>query len=251
MASDVHIIGLKCPADIGPGADIGQLIADAAAAQHLSFIAGDVLVVTQKIISKAEGQLVDLSTITPSPLAEEVAQAQDKDPRLVELVLRESRRVVRMDQRALIVETRHGLVCANAGVDESNVAGDTTVALLPKDADVSAGRLRQRLLQLTGVELAIIISDTFGRPWRVGFVNVAIGVAGMDPLKDYRGMPDTEGHVLQATVLAVADELATAAELVTGKLDRVPVALIRGYDYPRGEGSARQLIRPREADLFR
>jgi coenzyme F420-0:L-glutamate ligase / coenzyme F420-1:gamma-L-glutamate ligase len=176
---------------------------------------------------------------------------QKKDPRLVEVVLRESKRVVKMDQRAIIVETRHGFVCANAGVDESNVAGDGTVALLPVDPDASARRLRQTIRDLTGMELAVIISDTFARPWREGFVNVAIGVAGLEPLKDYRGVPDTEGRILQATTLAVADELASAAELVMGKVDRIPVAVIRGYSYTPGEGTATQLVRAPEKDLFR
>jgi coenzyme F420-0:L-glutamate ligase/coenzyme F420-1:gamma-L-glutamate ligase len=156
-----------------------------------------------------------------------------------------------MDQRTIITETHHGLVCANAGVDESNVAGEDVVALLPVDPDQSAERLRAGLRTLTGIDLGIIISDTFGRPWREGFVDVAIGVAGLKPLKDYRGVADTEGHMLRATIIAVADELASAAELVMGKLDRVPVALVRGYADAGGEGSARQLIRPKETDLFR
>jgi coenzyme F420-0:L-glutamate ligase/coenzyme F420-1:gamma-L-glutamate ligase len=251
MTSDVRILGLEGPPNITPGVDLAQLIVKAAADRGLTFERGDILVVTHKIVSKAEGQLVDLDTITASPFAAEIGKAQDKDPRLVELVLRESRRVVKMDQRTIITETRHGLVCANAGVDESNVAGGGTVTLLPVDSDASARGLRQAIKQLTGVELAVIISDTFGRPWRDGFVNVAIGVAGMEPLKDYRGAPDTEGHMLKATVLAVADELASAAELVMGKLDNVPVALIRGYPYTPGDGRAAQMVRPPEKDLFR
>ena len=251
MTSEVCIIGLKGLADITPGVDLGAMIVEAAQAQGLSFSGGDILVVTQKIVSKAEGQLVDLHTITPSPFAEQIARVQKKDPRLVEVVLRETKRVVKMDQRAIIVETRHGFVCANAGVDESNVAGEGTVALLPVDADASARRLRQAIRDLTEMELAVIISDTFARPWREGFVNVAIGVAGLKPLKDYRGVPDTEGHMLKATILAVADELASAAELVMGKLDGVPVAIIRGYAYDAAEGRAAEMIRPPERDLFR
>jgi len=249
--SEVRIIGLKVPVDIRPGLDLAPVIVEAAKAGGLSFISGDILVVTQKIVSKAEGQLVDLRTITPSPFAEEIAQVQRKDPRLVEVVLRETRRVVKMDQRAIIVETRHGFVCANAGVDESNVAGEGTVTLLPVDADASARRLRQGIRDLTGTELAVIVSDTFARPWREGFVNVAIGVAGLEPLKDYRGVPDTEGRILQATMLAVADELASAAELVMGKVDRIPVAVIRDYSYTPGDGTAAQLVRAPEKDLFR
>jgi coenzyme F420-0:L-glutamate ligase/coenzyme F420-1:gamma-L-glutamate ligase len=227
------------------------VIVEAAQALGLSFSTGDILVVTQKIVSKAEGQLVALHTITPSPFAEQIARVQEKDPRLVEVVLRETKRIVKMDQRALIVETRHGFVCANAGVDESNVAGEGTVALLPVDADASARRLRQAIRDLTGTELSVIISDTFARPWREGFVNVAIGVSGLEPLKDYRGVPDTEGRILQATTLAVADELASAAELVMGKVDRIPVAVIRGYSHTPGEGTATQLVRAPEKDLFR
>jgi len=251
MTSDIRIIGLKGLADITPGVDLAVVIVEAAQALGLSFSTGDILVVTQKIVSKAEGQLVDLQTITPSPFAEQVARVQNKDPRLVEVVLRETKRVVKMDQRAIIVETRHGFVCANAGVDESNVAGDGTVALLPVDADASARRLRQAIRDLTGTEVAVIISDTFARPWREGFVNVAIGVAGLEPLKDYRGVPDTEGRILQATMLAVADELASAAELVMGKVDRIPIAVVRGYSYAPGEGTATELVRAPEKDLFR
>jgi coenzyme F420-0:L-glutamate ligase/coenzyme F420-1:gamma-L-glutamate ligase len=251
MASEIRIIGLKAPADIAPGADLARIIVEAATERGLSFASGDILVVTQKIVSKAEGRLVDLCTVTPSSFASEIAKAQDKDPRVVELVLRETRRVVKMDQKTIITETHHGLVCANAGVDESNVAGQGKVALLPADADASAKGLRQRIRALTGIDVAVIISDTFGRPWREGFVNVAIGLAGLEPLKDYRGLTDTEGHVLKATILAVADELASAAELVMGKLDRVPVAMIRGYAYTPGEGTAREMVRPPDKDLFR
>jgi len=251
MIPEVRIIGVTCPPAIMPGADLGRVIVDAAGHQGLAFDRGDILVVTHKIVSKAEGQLVDLGTVTPSAFAEELARTQDRDPRLVEMVLRESRRVVKMDQRTIITETRQGLVCANAGVDESNVSGGGVVTLLPVDPDRSARRLRGAIRELTGVELAVIVSDTFGRPWREGFVNVAIGVAGLEPLKDYRGVPDTEGHLLKATVLAVADELAAAAELVMGKLDRIPVAVIRGYPYTPGEGTARQMQRAPEKDLFR
>jgi coenzyme F420-0:L-glutamate ligase/coenzyme F420-1:gamma-L-glutamate ligase len=251
MTSEVRIIGLHGLPDVTPGTDLGEVIATAAQAQGLTFAHGDILVVTQKIVSKAEGQLVDLHSVTPSAFAVQVATLQEKNPQVVEVVLRESRRVVKMAQRTIIAETHHGFVCAHAGVDESNVAGEGTVALLPVDADASARRLRHDLRARTGVELGIVISDTFGRPWREGLVNVAIGVAGLEPLKDYRGLPDTEGRILKVTTLAVADELASAAELVMGKLDRVPVALIRGYAYTPGEGTAAQLVRAPERDLFR
>jgi coenzyme F420-0:L-glutamate ligase / coenzyme F420-1:gamma-L-glutamate ligase len=251
MASEVRIIGLQGLPDVTPGTDLAQVIIEAAQTQGLVFSSGDILVVTQKIVSKAEGQLVHLQTVTPSAFALQVAKLQDKDPQIVEVVLRESKRVVRMAQRTIIAETHHGFVCAHAGVDESNVAGEEVVALLPVDADASARRLRDDLRQRTGVDLAIIISDTFGRPWREGLVNVAIGIAGMDAMKDYRGLPDTEGRTLKVTTLAVADELASAAELVMGKLDRVPVAVIRGYAYTPGDGNSAQLLRAPERDLFR
>ncbi len=251
MPSEVRIIGLQGLPNITPGMDLAQVIVETARGQDLTFMSGDIMVVTQKIVSKAEGRLVDLHTVTPSPFAVQVAKVQEKDPKIVEVVLRETKRVVKMAQRTIISETRHGFVCAHAGVDESNVAGEGTVALLPVDADASARRLRQDIRERTGVELAVIISDTFGRPWREGLVNVAIGVAGLAPLKDYRGLPDTEGRILKVTSLAVADELAAAAELVMGKLDRVPVAVIRGYAYPPGDGAATQLVRAPERDLFR
>ena len=251
MASEIRIIGLKGLPNITPGVDLARMIVEAAKAQDCPFSQGDILVVTQKIVSKAEGQLVDLATVTPSAFAAEIAKAQEKDPRVVEVVLRETKRVVKMDQRTIICETHHGLICAHAGVDESNVEGEGTVALLPADADESARGLRNAIRELTGVEVAVIISDTFGRPWREGLINVAIGVAGLEPLKDYRGLPDTEGHVLKATTLAVADELSSAAELVMGKLDKLPVAIIRGYSYTPGDGTAAQLIRTPEKDLFR
>ena len=251
MTSDVRIIGLQGIPEITPGVDLAEVITAAAQAQSIPLSDDDVLVITQKIVSKAEGRLVDVRTVIPSVFAQQIATSQDKDPRAVEVVLRETKRVVKMAQRTLIAETRHGFVCANAGVDESNVAGEGTLALLPVDADASARRLRQGLREHSGVEPAVIISDTFGRPWREGLVNVAIGIAGLEPLKDYRGMPDTEGRMLKVTALAIADELASAAELVMGKLDKIPVAVIKGYAYPRGAGNSAQLVRTPEKDLFR
>jgi coenzyme F420-0:L-glutamate ligase/coenzyme F420-1:gamma-L-glutamate ligase len=247
----ITITGLSGLPSITPGTDLAKAIASASAAQHFPLADGDVVIVTQKIVSKAEGRLVDLRAVTPSPFAEQIARAHEKAPALVEIVLREAKRIVKMDQKTLIAETHHGLVCANAGVDESNVAGESIVALLPEDADRSARELRQGLRAGADVDVAVIVSDTFGRPWREGFVNVAIGVAGLAPLRDYRRTIDGEGKLLKATILAVADELASAAELVMGKLDRVPVAVIRGYEYERAEGSAGEMIRPAERDLFR
>jgi coenzyme F420-0:L-glutamate ligase/coenzyme F420-1:gamma-L-glutamate ligase len=213
--------------------------------------AGDVLVVTQKIVSKAEGRLVDLSTIEPSPFAQTLAEQGRKDAAYYEIVLRESRRIVRMDRGILIAETHHGLICANAGVDESNIGSEQVVALLPADPDRSAAQLQHAIMQHIGAEVAVIISDSFGRPWREGQVNVAIGVAGLDPLHDYEGLSDPYGYRLQASMLAVGDELASAAELVMGKTEQVPVAIVRGYRYVQASSSASRLLRDPRADLFR
>ena len=212
---------------------------------------GDVLVVTHKIMSKAEGRLVDLATVEPSALAKEYAARWGKDPRQIEVVFRESRRVVRMDRGVVISETRHGFVCANAGVDASNVPGRDTVCLLPVEPDRSAARLREALRGRLGVEAAVVVSDSFGRAWRFGITDVAIGVSGMDPLADYRGQNDPHGYPMEASVLAVADEIAAAAELVMGKTDGVPLAIVRGYEYPRGEGTGENLLMPPERDMFR
>jgi coenzyme F420-0:L-glutamate ligase/coenzyme F420-1:gamma-L-glutamate ligase len=249
--SEVRIIGLPGLPVIVPGTDLAALICDAAGNAGLTFESGDVLVVTQKIVSKAEGDLIDLTQIDPSPLAKRFAKQWDKDARLVEVVLRQSRRIVKMDRGVLITETHHGFICANAGVDQSNIEGQDIVAVLPPDPDASARAIRQGLHERLGVAPAVIISDTFGRPWRDGLVNVAIGLAGMTAIRDYTGLRDAQGYELKVTALAIADELAAAAELVMNKLDNVPVAIVRGYDYPRGEGSLTQLIRLPERDLFR
>lgn len=250
MAREVRILPVTGLPEVQPGDDIAALTAAALRQQDLSLADGDVVVVTQKIVSKAEGRLVDPGTVVPSAFAEQFAAAAGKDPREVEVVLRESVRIVRMAGGTLIAETRHGLVCANAGVDHSNMAGGL-LCLLPVDPDASARAIRAGLKRETGAEVAVIISDTFGRPWRLGQTNVAIGVAGMLPIADYRGQTDTAGRELKVTALAVADELAAAAELVMNKVDRVPVAVIRGYTVPAGEGSAREMVRPPEKDLFR
>lgn len=234
-----------------PGDDLAALIAAALDAAGARLEAGDIVCVTQKVVSKAEGRLVDLAAIEPSPVARSFAAAYEKDPRLVEVVLRESSRIVRMDHGVIIAETRQGFVCANAGVDVSNLARPGVACLLPEGPDRSAEVLRRALRQLLGVEVPVIITDTFGRPWRDGAVNVAIGVAGLAPLADYRGEADSAGRRLAASLLAVADELASAAELVMGKLARRPVAIVRGYPFAPGEGSGRQLLMPPERDLFR
>lgn len=251
MPPEVRLIGITGLPEVQPGADLSALIADAVSAQGLTLQDGDILVVTQKVVSKAEGRLVDLRTVEPSDFARRIAAEAAKDPRHVEVVLRESRRIVRMERGVIITETKHGFVCANAGVDFSNVPGEDTVALLPEDPDASAARLREAIHDHSGVDVPVIISDTFGRPWRLGYTEVAVGVAGLRPIRDYTGTVDSEGRDLRVTTIAVADELATAAELVMGKVERVPVVLVRGYPFERGEGSAREMIRPPELDLFR
>jgi coenzyme F420-0:L-glutamate ligase/coenzyme F420-1:gamma-L-glutamate ligase len=251
MALQVQIIGVTGMPEVRPGDDLAALILKAARGQGPGIEDRDVLVVTQKIVSKAEGRLVDLREVEPSRRAKELAADTGKDPRLLEVILGESRRIVRQERGIIICETKHGFVCANAGVDTSNVGGGM-VALLPENPDRSAERIRVGLEEKgRGKSVAVIISDTFGRPWREGHTNVAIGVAGMSAIKDYVGQTDPHGYVLRVSTMAVADELAAAAELVMEKLSRVPVAIVRGFDFQRAEGSARELIRPEERDLFR
>jgi coenzyme F420-0:L-glutamate ligase/coenzyme F420-1:gamma-L-glutamate ligase len=236
--------------EIEPRDDLAGLIVDALSRAGMSLTAGDILIVAQKIVSKAEGQVRSLQDVVPGSRACRLAERLNADPRMVQVVLEESVRVVR-GERVLIVETRHGYVCANGGVDHSNVPGEDTVTLLPLDPDRSAAELRERLQALTGVRPGVIVADTFGRPWRTGIQNVALGVAGLPGLVDYRGQRDDWGKELRATVVAVADELASAAELVMGKTARVPAALVRGY-HPEGPaGSGRDLLLPSELDLFR
>jgi len=247
---ELRVLGLSGLPEVAPGDDLAELIAAAVRRAGLTIQAGDVFVVTHKIVSKAEGQLVRLAEVEPSPLAERWSIPFGKDPRLFELALRAARRIVRMDRGVLIAETPHGFVCANAGVDSSNIA-DEGAALLPEDPDESARRLCIGLREAFGQPVAVIISDSFGRAWREGQVNVAVGVAGLRPIVDYRGREDVHGHRLQATAIAIADELASAAELVMGKMDAIPVALIKGARYEPGEGSARELVRTADQDLFR
>jgi coenzyme F420-0:L-glutamate ligase / coenzyme F420-1:gamma-L-glutamate ligase len=229
--------------EIGEGDDLAALIAERAQLED-----GDVLVVAQKAVSKAEGRVVRLADVDPSERARELAGEQDA--RRHELILRESARIVRSRPPLVISETRHGFVCASAGVDSSNAPGPETVVLLPLDPDASAARLRERLRELTGAEVGVIVSDSFGRAWRQGTTDVAIGAAGIRPLLNLKGTRDRVGYELHTTVIAVADELAGAAELVLGKTDDVPAAVIRGVD-ARGEGRARDLVMPAERDLFR
>jgi coenzyme F420-0:L-glutamate ligase/coenzyme F420-1:gamma-L-glutamate ligase len=245
-----EVIAVEGLPEIRRGDELAPLILEAARRQGTPIQDRDLLVVSQKIVSKTEGRVVRLADVAVSDEARSVADEIGRDPRLVQVILGESRRIVRKAKDVLIVETRHGFVCANAGVDQSNVDADTA-CLLPEDSDRSAGALRAHLRTLTGHELAIIVADTFGRPWREGLVNVAVGLAGLEPIVSYLGQLDPAGHVLQATILALADELAGAAEPVMGKLDRVPVAIIRGLDWPRGDGSSRALLRDPARDLFR
>jgi coenzyme F420-0:L-glutamate ligase / coenzyme F420-1:gamma-L-glutamate ligase len=248
--SGIAVLAVQGLGEIVPGTDLAAAIHSALVAQQLALEHGDIVVVTQKIVSKAEGCLVDLASVDPSTLASEWASRWDKDARVVELVLRQSRRIVRMERGVIISETFHGLVCANAGVDQSNV-GHGSATLLPPDPDASAARIRADLEAATNVRLGVIISDTFGRAWREGQTNVAIGVSGVLPLRHFEGQVDPTGYELRVTMLATADELAGAAELVMGKLDGVPVAIVRGLPSALGDGSARELVRPAANDLFR
>ncbi|TMF14362.1 MAG: coenzyme F420-0:L-glutamate ligase [Chloroflexi bacterium] len=236
--------------EIVKGAPLPDLITDALTALRLSLEAGDVVVITQKVVSKAEGRVVSLDRVHPSARATQIGQRIGFDPRHVEVIISESVRVVREAPRVLITETRQGFICANSGVDRSNTGGKEMVVLLPEHPDESASRLRARFEVLSGVPVGVVISDSFGRPWREGQVNVAIGAAGVVAMRDYRGRHDADGYELQGTELAVVDELASAAELVMGKLERVPVALIRGTSLA-GDGNVRTLLRDPATDLFR
>jgi coenzyme F420-0:L-glutamate ligase/coenzyme F420-1:gamma-L-glutamate ligase len=247
----ITITGINGIPEVQLGDDLPALILAGLAATGVTLEQGDVLVVTQKIVSKAEGALVDLREVEPSPFAVEYAGKWNKDPRQIEVVLRESARIVRMDKGVLISETHHGFVCANAGVDASNVPGEHIVGLLPRDPDASAAGMRRALHRATGADVPVIISDSFGRTWRNGIINIAVGVSGLEPIVDYRGLPDRHGYTMSATVIAVADELASAAELVMGKVDACPVALVRGYPYARGEGTYKDLIIDPSRDMFR
>jgi coenzyme F420-0:L-glutamate ligase/coenzyme F420-1:gamma-L-glutamate ligase len=233
--------------------DLAELICQAAEKQKTPIKEKDVLVITHVAVSKAEGNVVNLDDVLPSERAKEIAQITDKDPELVEVILRETKEIVRMRPNSLITETKSGIVCANAGVDRSNIEGERNIVLLPKAPDASAQKIRQKIRELTGCDVAVIVSDTHGRPFRMGEINVAIGVAGMKPIRDRRGEKDLFGYVLRIKQTAVADELASAAELVIGQADEgIPVAIIRGYKYQAAENaSATELTRPKEKDLFR
>lgn len=246
----VSIYPISGIGEVEKGVRLGDVIFDALCRSGLTLLKGDIVVVTSKAVSKAEGRLVKLSSVKPSAEAVRLAKALDKDPRVVELILRESKRVLRVKRGIIITQTKHGIVCANSGVDQSNVP-DGYAALLPRDPDRSAEAIALQIEERCGLKPAVIITDTYGRPWRRGQVQFAIGVYGLKPIIDYRGKPDTYGKLLKVTEIAVADELASAAELVMGKTKMCPAALIRGYQYEEGAGKAKHLIRPLKEDLFK
>jgi coenzyme F420-0:L-glutamate ligase/coenzyme F420-1:gamma-L-glutamate ligase len=249
--SSLEIFGVVGLPEIVPGTDIAAAVFEAALAAGRPLQDGDILVVTSKIVSKAEGRIVELATVSVSPFARQYAERWEKEPAVVELVLREARRVVRQVGPVLITETRHGFVCANSGVDQSSSGGHGLAVLLPEDPDASARRIRAALKD-RGVDVAVIISDTFGRPWREGQTDIAIGIAGMHPITSYIGQVDPHGHEFRIQALCTADELAGAAELVKGNISRVPAAVIRGLPWERDEEATMQLIiRDSERDLFR
>ena len=253
--SRIEVIALEGIPEVVPGDDLPQMVVASLLATPGATPArdDDVLVVTQKVVSKAEGAIADLQAIEPRPEAVEFARRWNRDPRQVELVLRHARRVVRMENGVVITETPHGFVCANGGIDASNVGPDSgsIVTLLPDDPDASASRIRVAVREATGVDVPVVISDSFGRPWRFGIVDVAIGVSGLLPLEDLRGTPDRDGRLMRSTVRAVADELASAAELTLGKRSGRPVALVRGAAFIRGEAAISDIVMPESFDLFR
>jgi coenzyme F420-0:L-glutamate ligase / coenzyme F420-1:gamma-L-glutamate ligase len=243
----LELRGVEGLPEIHPGDDLAAFIVQNGGRLR----DGDVVVVAQKVVSKAEGRIRSLTAVTPTKRATALARKLDADPRMVQVILDESTRVVR-DDRVLIVETHQGFVCANAGVDRSNVDGEDDVCLLPVDCDASARALRERIRELTGARVGVIVSDTFGRAWRMGLVNVALGVAGVPAMIDYRGRPDDFGMPLQATLVAIADELAAAAELLMGKTRRIPAVIVQGLgELDAAPGTGQELVRPSELDLFR
>ena len=237
--------------EIRPGDDLAVLIRDAARSQREQIQGGDIVVIAQKIVSKSEGRIVHLADVVPGKRAREMAAEAGKDARQIEVVLGECAKIVRWERGILICETHHGFVCANAGVDRSNAGAPDTVVLLPVDPDASATRLREAFRAATGATVAVVVTDTFGRAWREGHTNVAIGIAGLPALKRYVGQRDPEGYELRVTEIAVADEIAAAAELVMGKLDRCPVALVRGFTLDEPAETAQEYVRPADRDLFR
>jgi len=241
----LEIIPIKIQREIGIDANFVDLILESSEIND-----GDILVFSQKIVSKNEGRMLSLSSVNPSLLANGIASSYGKDPRLIELILSESERIVRMENGIIIVKTKHGFVCANAGIDESNVQ-DGYATLLPKDPDKSASLLKERIEQKTGKNISVIISDTFGRPFRLGQTDVAIGIAGLEPILDYNGKPDTFGKIMRVTAIAVADEICSASELVMGKVEKCPIAIVRNYNYNFSNAKIQKLLRSEHDDLFR
>ena len=241
----IQIIPVKIQKDIIPNDNLVDLVLESTEIQD-----DDILVFSQKIVSKNEDRIISLASVNPSLLANGISSSYDKDPRLIELILSESKRIVRMENGIIIVETNHGFVCANAGIDESNVQ-DGYATLLPEDPDRSANLLKEKIEQKTGKNIAVIISDTFGRPFRLGQTDVAIGVAGIEPILDYSGKPDTFGKIMQVTAIAIADEICSATELVMGKVEKCPVAIVRNYKFDFSDTKIQNLLRPKHEDLFR
>ena len=241
----LEIIPVKIQKEIGLDVNLVDLILESTEINDR-----DIVVFSQKIVSKNEGRILSLSSVVPSLLANGIASSYGKDPRLVELILSESKRIVRMEDGIIIVETKHGFVCANAGIDESNVQ-DGYATLLPDDPDQSANLLRDRIEQKTGKNIAVIISDTFGRPFRLGQTNIAIGIAGLEPILDYNGKPDTFGKIMQVTAIAIADEICSASELVMGKVQKCPIAIVRNYNFSSSDAKIQKMLRSDHDDLFR
>jgi len=241
----LEIIPIKIQREIGIDANFADLILESSEIND-----GDILVFSQKIVSKNEGRMLSLSSVNPSLLANGIASSYGKDPRLIELILSESERIVRMENGIIIVKTKHGFVCANAGIDESNVQ-DGYATLLPRDPDKSASLLKERIEQKTGKKISVIISDTFGRPFRLGQTDVAIGIAGLEPILDYNGKPDTFGKIMRVTAIAIADEICSASELVMGKVEKCPIAIVRNYNFNFSNAKIQKLLRSEHDDLFR
>ena len=249
----IQVIAVENLPLIKKGDNLGQLIVETAKKQNTPIQEKDVIVVTHVAVSKAEGNIINLDQVTPSERAKEIAQKINKDPAMVEVILQETKDIIRIGQNSIITETKSGVICANAGVDRSNVSGDRNVVPLPKNANASAQNIRQEIKRLTGANVAVIVSDTHGRPFRMGEINVTVGVAGIKPIRDRRGEKDLFGYVLRIKQTAIADELSSAAELVIGQANEgIPAAIIRGYKYQTAENaSATELTRPKEKDLFR
>lgn len=250
-AADLRLIPVPFANEIKPGDALANALFDALRALCLAFQSGDILILKHKIVSKAEGRIVELKTINPSPASIAWAKQYNLNPRVIELATREAGSVIRQKNGVLITETRHGFLCANSGIDVSNVDGGAHAVLLPKDPDRSAAKIRNAIKKRTGLSIPVIITDSFGRPWREGLVDFCIGIAGMKPLRDDRGRKDPHGYKLHASIEAVADELAAAAGLVCGKLNRTPACIIRGFRYDPARGRTRDLLRPTATDLFR